>query len=69
MRLLMSSIIKWIDYSKLGINMKKEVTKKVVKKMIKKSDKKEDMKDMKQDKKMMGNELLKAKMKKKDCKY
>ncbi len=45
--------------------MKKEVTKKVVKKMIKKSE----AKDIKQDKKMMGNEVLKAKMKKKDCKY
>lgn len=30
---------------------------------------KTDSKDMKQDKKMMGNEVLKAKMKKKDCKY
>lgn len=34
------------------------------KKAMKKSDKKESM----QDKKMMGNEVLKAKMKKKDCK-
>lgn len=33
--------------------------------MIKVSEKK----DMKQDKKMMGNEVLKKKMKKKDCKY
>jgi hypothetical protein len=37
--------------------------------MIKKSAKKEEKKDMKQDKKMMGNEILKDKMKKKDCKY
>ncbi len=44
--------------------MKKEVTKKEVKKMIKKSEKK----DVMQDKKMMGNEVLKSKMKKKDCK-
>lgn len=41
-----------------------KVTKKDVTKMIKKSE----AKDMKQDKKMMGNEVLKAKMKKKDCK-
>ncbi len=33
--------------------------------MIKSSEKK----DKKEDKKMMGNEVLKAKMKKKDCKY
>jgi hypothetical protein len=33
--------------------------------MIKKSEDK----DVKLDKKMMGNEVLKAKMKKKDCKY
>jgi hypothetical protein len=45
--------------------MKKDVTNKEVKKMIKKSEKK----DVMQDKKMMGNEVLKAKMKKKDCKY
>ena len=45
--------------------MKKEVNTKDVKKMIKKSEKK----DVMQDKKMMGNELIKAKMKKKDCKY
>ena len=44
--------------------MKKEVTKKVVKKMIKKSE----AKDIMQDKKMMGNAVLKEKMKKKDCK-
>lgn len=44
--------------------MKKEVSKKEVKKMIKSSE----AKDMKQDKKMMGNAVLKAKMKKKDCK-
>lgn len=37
--------------------------------MIKKDDKKEVKKDKMQDKKMMGNEVLKAKMKKKDCKY
>jgi hypothetical protein len=49
--------------------MKNMVGKKEVKKMIKKADKKEEKKDMKQDKKMMGNEVLKAKMKKKDCKY
>jgi hypothetical protein len=36
-----------------------------VKKMIKKSE----VKDMKEDKKMMGNKVLKDKMKKKDCKY
>ena len=62
------------------MDMKKGATKKEVGKMIKKSevkDKKDDAKmmksaakkDMKQDKKMMGNEVLKAKMKKKDCKY
>jgi len=39
--------------------MKKEVVK-----MIKKSE----IKDKKDDKKMMGNALLKTKMKKKDCK-
>jgi hypothetical protein len=38
--------------------MKKEMDKKTVKKIVKKVDKK-----------MMGNEVLKAKMKKKDCKY
>lgn len=43
--------------------------KKDAKEMIKKSAKKEEKKDMKQDKKMMGNEVLKDKMKKKDCKY
>lgn len=45
--------------------MKKEVTKKAVVKMIKKSE----AKDIKQDKKMMGNAVLKANMKKgkKDC--
>ena len=43
--------------------MKNEVTKKAVTKMIKKSEKK----DMMKDKRMMGNEMLKAKMKKKDC--
>jgi hypothetical protein len=37
--------------------------------MIKRNDKKEERKDTKQDKKMMGNEVLKSKMKKKDCKY
>lgn len=42
-----------------------KVTKKEVKKLIKKSE----AKDAKQDKKMMGNEVLKSKMKKKDCKY
>ena len=42
-----------------------KVTKKEVTKMIKKSE----VKDKKEDKKMMGNEVLKAKMKKKDCKY
>lgn len=41
--------------------MKKEMKKEVTRKAVKK--------DVKQDKKMMGNELLKAKMKKKDCKY
>jgi hypothetical protein len=45
--------------------MKKELGKKEVKRMIKKSE----VKDKKEDKKMMGNEVLKAKMKKKDCKY
>jgi len=40
--------------------MKKEVTKKIVKKMIKKSE----HKDIAQDKKMMGNAVLKGKMKK-----
>ena len=45
------------------------VDKKEVKKMIKKTSKKEDKKDMKQDKKMMGNAVVKTKMKKKDCKY
>ncbi len=45
--------------------MKNMLAKKEVKKMIKKSE----TKDMKQDKKMMGNEVLKTKMKKKDCKY
>jgi hypothetical protein len=50
--------------------MKKSASlKKDVKEMIKKSAKKEEKKDMKQDKKMMGNEILKDKMKKKDCKY
>ena len=49
--------------------MKNMVDKKEVKKMIKKTEKKEEKKDMKQDKKMMGNTVLKAKMKKKDCKY
>jgi hypothetical protein len=49
--------------------MQKEVTRKAVKKMINKDDKKMEKKDVKQDKKMMGNEVLKAKMKKKDCKY
>lgn len=49
--------------------MKKDVTKKAVGKMIKTAAKKEEKKDIKQDKKMMGNEVLKAKMKKKDCKY
>ena len=49
--------------------MKSKVTKKEVKKMISKNDKQEAKKDMKQDKKMMGNEVLKAKMNKKDCKY
>ena len=49
--------------------MKNMVDKKEVKKMIKKSDKKEEKKDFMQDKKMMGNELIKNKMKKKDCKY
>lgn len=42
----------------------KSVTKKEVGKMIKKSE----VKDKKDDKKMMGNAVLKAKMKKKDCK-
>lgn len=42
----------------------KPVAKKEVVKMIKKSE----AKDVKQDKKMMGNAVLKAKMKKKDCK-
>jgi len=37
--------------------------------MIKKDDKKEAKKDLKLDKKMMGNEVLKGKMKRKDCKY
>jgi hypothetical protein len=45
--------------------MKGMVAKKEVKKLIKKSEKK----DMKEDKKMMGNKVLKDKMKKKDCKY
>lgn len=50
--------------------MKKSTSmKKDAKEMIKKSAKKEEKKDMKQDKKMMGNEVLKDKMKKKDCKY
>ena len=44
--------------------MKEKVTKKTVKKMIKQSE----IKDAKLDKKMMGNEVLKAKIKKKDCK-
>lgn len=43
----------------------KAVTKKVVGKMIKKSE----SKDKKDDKKMMGNAVIKSKMKKKDCKY
>lgn len=52
------------------MKMKKSASlKKDVKEMIKKSAKKEEKKDMKQDKKMMGNEILKDKMKKKDCKY
>lgn len=52
------------------MRMKKSASlKKDVKEMIKKSAKKEEKKDMKQDKKMMGNEILKDKMKKKDCKY
>ena len=45
--------------------MKNMIGKKEVKKMIQKSEKD----DIKQDKKMMGNKVLKAKMKKKDCKY
>jgi hypothetical protein len=40
-----------------------------MKNMLKKSEKKEEKKDLKQDKKMMGNAVLKGKMKKKDCKY
>lgn len=44
--------------------MKKEITKKIVKKMIKGSE----AKDVKQDAKMMGNAVIKTKMKKKDCK-
>ena len=44
--------------------MKKGMDKTAVKKMIKKSE----AKDKIEDKKMMGNAVLKAKMKKKDCK-
>ena len=49
--------------------MKSMVSKKEVKKIAQKVEKKAAKADMKQDKKMMGNEVLKAKMKKKDCKY
>lgn len=42
----------------------KNLAKKEVVKMIKKSE----VKDKKEDKKMMGNAVLKAKMKKKNCK-
>jgi hypothetical protein len=40
-----------------------------MKKEIKSAVKKSEKKDMMQDKKMMGNAVLKDKMKKKDCKY
>ena len=45
------------------------IEKKTVKAMIKKADKKEELKDIKQDKKMLGNKVLKDKMKKRDCGY
>lgn len=47
----------------------KGMEKREMSKMIKKSEKKEEKKDIKQDKKMMGNKVLKNKMKKKDCGY
>jgi len=41
----------------------------MIKTSVKKEEKKDKKQDMKQDKKMMGNELLKKKMMKKDCAY
>ncbi len=46
-----------------------KMDKKAVRKMIDKNDKREEKKDKKQDKKMMGNGLIKDKMKKADTKY
>ena len=48
---------------------KKLSPKKDGKEMTKKHTKKDEKKEMKHDKKMMGNEVLKDKMKKKDTKY